>query len=69
MDAAVYAAFTQDTGEAGHEGPWLAFLDGSLPEYPERALSMGRLHHAMMGTAAVAIGTGHSPTVLPVFRS
>ena len=23
-----------------------------------RALSMGKLHHAMMGTAAVAIGTG-----------
>ncbi|MEL7977451.1 hypothetical protein AAG589_16430 [Isoptericola sp. F-RaC21] len=30
----------RDKVEAGHEGPWLAFLDGSLPDYPERALSM-----------------------------
>lgn len=30
----------RDKVEAGHEGPWLAFLDGTLPDYPERALSM-----------------------------
>lgn len=30
----------RDKVEAGHEGPWLAFLDGTRPDYPERALSM-----------------------------
>lgn len=30
----------RDKGEAGHEAPWLAFLAGTLPEYPEQALSM-----------------------------
>ncbi|MFI2485980.1 hypothetical protein ACH47X_03670 [Promicromonospora kroppenstedtii] len=30
----------RDKVEAGHEGPWLTFLDGALPDYPERALSM-----------------------------
>lgn len=30
----------RDKAEAGHEAPWLAFLDGELPEYPARALSM-----------------------------
>ncbi len=30
----------RDKGEAGHEAPWLAFLSGDLPDYPERALSM-----------------------------
>lgn len=30
----------RDKAEAGHEAPWLAFLQGALPEYPVRALSM-----------------------------
>jgi len=30
----------RDKAEAGHEAPWLAFLDGQLPDYPERALEM-----------------------------
>lgn len=30
----------RDKVEAGHEAPWIAFLDGALPDYPERALSM-----------------------------
>lgn len=30
----------RDKAEAGHEAPWLAFLDGQLPDYPVRALSM-----------------------------
>ncbi|MGN6425695.1 MAG: hypothetical protein ACTHMF_02675 [Leifsonia sp.] len=30
----------RDKAEAGHEAPWLDFLDGALPDYPERALSM-----------------------------
>jgi hypothetical protein len=30
----------RDKAEAGHEAPWLAFLDGDLPDYPERALEM-----------------------------
>lgn len=30
----------RDKAEAGHEAPWLDFLDGRLPDYPERALSM-----------------------------
>lgn len=30
----------RDKEEAGHEAGWLAFLDGRLPEYPERALEM-----------------------------
>lgn len=30
----------RDKVEAGHEAPWLAFLDGRLPDYPVRALSM-----------------------------
>jgi len=30
----------RDKAEAGHEAPWLAYLDGDLPEYPVRALSM-----------------------------
>lgn len=30
----------RDKAEAGHEAAWLAFLDGDLPDYPERALSM-----------------------------
>jgi hypothetical protein len=30
----------RDKAEAGHEAPWLAYLDGELPEYPARALSM-----------------------------
>jgi len=30
----------RDKAEAGHEAPWLAFLDGDLPDYPSRALSM-----------------------------
>ncbi|WP_363355995.1 hypothetical protein [Microbacterium sp. LMI12-1-1.1] len=30
----------RDKAEAGHEAPWVAFLDGDLPEYPTRALSM-----------------------------
>ncbi len=32
-------------------------IDGSDIDLNVRALSMGKLHHAMMGTAAVAIGT------------
>jgi hypothetical protein len=30
----------RDKVEAGHEAPWFAFLQGELPDYPERALSM-----------------------------
>ncbi|WP_106815595.1 hypothetical protein [Microbacterium timonense] len=30
----------RDKAEAGHEAPWIAYLDGDLPDYPERALSM-----------------------------
>ena len=30
----------RDKAESGHELPWLAFLDGKNPDYPERALSM-----------------------------
>lgn len=30
----------RDKAEAGHEAPWVAFLDGDLADYPERALSM-----------------------------
>jgi len=30
----------RDKAEAGHEAPWLDYLDGRLPDYPERALSM-----------------------------
>lgn len=30
----------RDKTEAGHEGPWLDYLAGVLPDYPERALSM-----------------------------
>ncbi|GGI41312.1 hypothetical protein GCM10010988_33460 [Cnuibacter physcomitrellae] len=30
----------RDKAEAGHEAPWLDFLDGRLPDYPERALEM-----------------------------
>ncbi|WP_395244194.1 hypothetical protein ACGGZK_19030 [Agromyces sp. MMS24-K17] len=30
----------RDKAEAGHEAPWIAFLDGELPDYPVRALSM-----------------------------
>jgi len=30
----------RDKAEAGHEAPWLAFLDGDLPDYPARALEM-----------------------------
>ncbi|WP_348786512.1 hypothetical protein [Leifsonia sp. NPDC080035] len=30
----------RDKAEAGHEAPWLDFLDGRLPDYPELALSM-----------------------------
>ncbi|UYO97449.1 hypothetical protein OED01_01580 [Microbacterium sp. M28] len=30
----------RDKEEAGHEAGWIRFLDGALPEYPERALAM-----------------------------
>ncbi|MCX4869599.1 hypothetical protein OIC43_42920 [Streptomyces sp. NBC_00825] len=30
----------RDKEEAGHEAPWLAYLDGRNPDYPARALSM-----------------------------
>ncbi|BET52122.1 hypothetical protein [Streptomyces tendae] len=30
----------RDKEEAGHEAPWLAYLDGDNPDYPERALRM-----------------------------
>jgi hypothetical protein len=30
----------RDKEEAGHEAGWIAYLDGRLPEYPERALEM-----------------------------
>jgi len=30
----------RDKAEAGHEAPWLDYLDGRLPDYPEQALSM-----------------------------
>ncbi|MFF2053388.1 hypothetical protein ACFVU2_17440 [Leifsonia sp. NPDC058194] len=30
----------RDKAEAGHEAPWLDYLAGRLPDYPERALSM-----------------------------
>jgi len=30
----------RDKAEAGHEAPWLAFLDGELPDYPTQALEM-----------------------------
>lgn len=30
----------RDKEEAGHEAPWLAYLGGRLPSYPERALTM-----------------------------
>ncbi|MGN8552159.1 UNVERIFIED_CONTAM: hypothetical protein OHV15_06210 [Microbacterium sp. SLM126] len=30
----------RDKGEAGHELPWLSYLAGENPHYPERALSM-----------------------------
>ncbi len=30
----------RDKAEAGHESPWLDYLDGQLPDYPERALEM-----------------------------
>lgn len=30
----------RDKEEAGHEAGWIAFLDGALPDYPERALEM-----------------------------
>ncbi|MCK9794629.1 hypothetical protein M1843_12815 [Isoptericola sp. 4D.3] len=53
----------RDKVEAGHEGPWLAFLDGALPEYPERALSMalGQLARrvAVMDAEPVEPGTVH----------
>lgn len=37
-DAAVMSF--RDKEEAGHEAPWISFLAGELPDYPEQALSM-----------------------------
>lgn len=39
-DSADLVAPFRDKEEAGHEAGWIAFLDGRLPEYPERALEM-----------------------------
>ncbi|MGW1541680.1 hypothetical protein ACWCPM_15840 [Streptomyces sp. NPDC002309] len=30
----------RDKEEAGHEAPWIAYLDGANPDYPEKALRM-----------------------------
>ncbi len=58
------AAARQHTPKVAFVGPPAAYLASSGKEVPAesidlnvRALSMGKLHHAMMGTAAVAIGT------------
>ncbi|MDN4614559.1 hypothetical protein P5G50_08845 [Leifsonia sp. F6_8S_P_1B] len=39
----------RDKEEQGHEGPWLAYLDGDAPDYPARALEMaiGQVLHRM----------------------
>jgi hypothetical protein len=70
---AVRMGLIKDTGEAAHRQhtPKVAFVARPLAytsssgkqvaaadiDLVVRALSMGKLHHAMMGTAAVAIGT------------
>ena len=41
------------------------FIIASEIDLSVRALSMGKLHHAMMGTAAVAIGTAAAPPASP----
>jgi len=58
------AAARQHTPKVGFVAPPIAYTTSSGKQISDsdidlhvRALSMGKLHHAMMGTAAVAIGT------------
>jgi 2-methylaconitate cis-trans-isomerase PrpF len=59
------AATRQHTPKVAFVAPAQDYVSSSGKAIPAsaidlhaRALSMGKLHHAMMGTAAVAIGTG-----------
>jgi hypothetical protein len=51
----------RDKEEAGHEAPWLSYLAGCNPSYPERALGMalGQVARrlALIGADTAAIGT------------
>lgn len=64
IDNIAQAAERQHTPKVAFVSPSKAYMSSSGKEVNEsdidlnvRALSMGKLHHAMMGTAAVAIGT------------
>lgn len=48
VDPTVVAEF-RDKEEAGHEAPWVSYLWGANPDYPERALTMalGQVNHRL----------------------